>query len=67
MSLLPSLYREVYKIDRVKPTNLRFKVDLKTVHPFADQGRLQQFAQRNGKRLVYISRKERYATFKLRG
>jgi len=67
MSHLPNLYREVYKIDRVKGCNLRITIDTKHIHPFADHGRLQAFAARNGKRLERTTfAPKRYITLAVR-
>lgn len=59
MSQLPSLYREVYRLDRIKPVNLRFCIDTRNLHPYVEQGRLQEFARRNGKRLERLESRDR--------
>lgn len=51
--LLPTIYKEVSRIDRAKPVNLRLVIDERNPHPFTVHGRLLGFARRNGVQLRY--------------
>lgn len=48
--IIARLYREVYKIDRVKPSNIRFSVDLRKDNSWFN---LSALAKKHGHHLTY--------------
>lgn len=67
MSILQQLYRDIARIDRVKPVNLRIVVNTGgKLHPFVEHGRLQAFARRNGRRLQYVNNDPKRPVFTLK-